>query len=232
MELKAFVINQSAYASGEFRGEWLHFPTTQDTVRAMFDRIGFKPDSEYMITDYDCDVDAVIDRLGEHESLDGLNYLAMRVNELDEDGFEKWKAVIDFETELEDMINDTYNLDAYELLSGVSNEEEYGLAIVRSNDEFDKLYVGDMNMVDYLDLEAIGRDTAINESGRFVEAVYIRKIGYTENVWDYKMEIPEEYRISGGQNLQELPEETQTTLQQDAQELLAEAQLQTVSLTR
>lgn len=52
-------------------------------MKAVFDRIGIGqkdafgcPYEEWFITDYDCYVDGLYDKLGEYANLDELNYLA------------------------------------------------------------------------------------------------------------------------------------------------------------
>ena len=63
-------------------GEWVKFPTTPEEMQKVFERIGIGQKDglwpayeEWFITDYDCYVDGLYDKLGEYESLDELNYL-------------------------------------------------------------------------------------------------------------------------------------------------------------
>ena len=67
-------------------GEWVKFPTTAEEMQKVFERIGIgskddfgQPYEEWFITDYDCYVDGLYDKLGEYENLDELNYLASTV---------------------------------------------------------------------------------------------------------------------------------------------------------
>ena len=82
----AFVTNLGKYNEGELVGEWVKFPTTAEEMKQVFDRIGIGKTGdfgqvyeEWFITDYDCYVDGLYDKLGEYESLDELNYLASKL---------------------------------------------------------------------------------------------------------------------------------------------------------
>ena len=78
----AFITNLGKYNEGELVGEWVKFPTTAEELKKVFDRIGIgqkddfgQPYEEWFITDYDCYVGALYDKLGEYENLDELNYM-------------------------------------------------------------------------------------------------------------------------------------------------------------
>jgi len=57
----AFITNLGKYNEGELVGEWVKFPTTQEKLQEVFERIGIgskddfgNPYEEWFITDYDC----------------------------------------------------------------------------------------------------------------------------------------------------------------------------------
>ena len=73
----AFITNRGKYNEGSLVGEWVKFPTTAEEMQKLFERIGIgskddfgQPYEEWFITDYDCYVDALYDKLGEYENLD------------------------------------------------------------------------------------------------------------------------------------------------------------------
>lgn len=81
----AFITNLGKYNEGELIGEWVKFPTTAEEIKAALDSIGIgqKDDfgyayEEWFITDYDCYVDGLYDKLGEYVNLDELNYWMFR----------------------------------------------------------------------------------------------------------------------------------------------------------
>ena len=73
---------------------------------------------EWFITDYDCYVDGLYSKLGEYESLDELNYLASKLDEMDQSDYAKFQAAMeigDYTSSLQEIINLTENLDCYEV---------------------------------------------------------------------------------------------------------------------
>lgn len=69
----AFITNLGKYNEGSLMGEWVKFPTTAEELQKVFERIGIgskddfgQPYKEWFITDYDCYVDGLYDKLGEY----------------------------------------------------------------------------------------------------------------------------------------------------------------------
>ena len=70
-----FITNLGKYNEGELIGEWVKFPTSAEEIRTALDSIGIgqeddfgNPYEEWFITDYDCYVDGLYDKLGEYEN--------------------------------------------------------------------------------------------------------------------------------------------------------------------
>ena len=68
---EAFVTNLGKYNEGELVGEWVKFPTTEEEMKKVFERIGIGSTDEFghvyeewFITDYECPVHGVYDMLG------------------------------------------------------------------------------------------------------------------------------------------------------------------------
>lgn len=98
---EAFITNLGKYNEGELVGEWVKFPTTSEELQKVFERIGIgskdefgNPYEEWFISDYDCYVSGLYDKLGEYESLDELNYLASKLQELDNHEYEHFQAAM------------------------------------------------------------------------------------------------------------------------------------------
>ena len=108
----AFITNLGKYNEGELVGEWVKFPTTAEELKEVFKRIGIgqkddfgQPYEEWFITDYDCYVDGLYDKLGEYENLDELNYLASKLDEMSEKfGVDFVLSVSRNESELDDSL--------------------------------------------------------------------------------------------------------------------------------
>ena len=206
--LEAFVTNLGKYNEGALVGEWVKFPTTEEEMQKVFERIGIGSKDEFghvyeewFITDYECPVQGVYDMLGEYESLDKLNYLASRIDEMDKWDQEKFVAIMeagcDEVSNIDDLINLTYNLDCYDFLPDVTDEEDLGRYYIEEAGIYDTKAMG--NLANYIDFERFGRDVAMDENGRFTDEGYIRNTGDGwDRVFDGSREdIPDEYRISG-----------------------------------
>ena len=209
----AFITNLGKYNEGELVGEWVKFPTTAEELKKVFDRIGIgqkddfgQPYEEWFITDYDCYVGALYDKLGEYENLDELNYLASKLDEMGEGEYAQFQAAMevgDHSGSLQEIINLTDNLDCYDLYPSIQDYDDLGRYYI---DELDAMQVPE-HLRNYIDYEAYGRDVAMDESGDFTDLGYVRDTGSSFHEY-YDGEpgsIPEEYRVMTFQD--DIPEE-------------------------
>ena len=209
----AFITNLGKYNEGELVGEWVKFPTTAEELKKVFDRIGIgqkddfgQPYEEWFITDYDCYVGALYDKLGEYENLDELNYLASKLGEMGQGEYAQFQAAMevgDHSGSLQEIINLTDNLDCYDLYPSIQDYDDLGRYYI---DELDAMQVPE-HLRNYIDYEAYGRDVALEESGDFTDLGYIRDTGSSFHEY-YDGEpgsIPEEYRVMTFQ--EDIPEE-------------------------
>ena len=209
----AFVTNLGKYNEGELVGEWVKFPTTAEEMKQVFDRIGIGKTGdfgqvyeEWFITDYDCYVDGLYDKLGEYESLDELNYLASKLDEMDRGEFEQFQAAMeigDHSGSVQEIINLTENLDCYDVYPGIEDYDDLGRYYI---EELDAMQVTE-HLRNYIDYEAYGRDIALDESGDFTSFGYVRDTGssFHEYYDGDRGSIPEEYRVMTFQD--DIPEE-------------------------
>ena len=209
----AFITNLGKYNEGELVGEWVKFPTTAEEMKNVFDRIGIgqkddfgQPYEEWFITDYDCYVDGLYDKLGEYESLDELNYLASKLDEMSQGEYEQFQAAMeigDHSGSVQEIINLTENLDCYDVYPDIHDYDDLGRYYI---DELDAMQVPE-HLKNYIDYEAYGRDIAMDESGDFTDLGYVRDTGSSFHEY-YDGEhgsIPEEYRVMTFQD--DIPEE-------------------------
>ena len=206
---EAFVTNLGKYNEGVLVGEWVKFPTTEEEMQKVFERIGIgstddfgQPYEEWFITDYECPIHGVYDMLGEYESLDKLNYLAARLEEMPEWELKKLVAVMeagcDEVSDIDDLINLTFNLDCYDFIPDITSESDLGYYYVHDAGIYSEKELGPL--ANYIDYERFGRDVAMDEQGRFTDDGYVRNTG---DGWDIQFDgsrddIPDEYRITGG----------------------------------
>ena len=199
----AFITNLGKYNEGELIGEWVKFPTSAEEIRAVFDRIGIgqKDDfgytyEEWFITDYDCNVDGLYDKLGEYENLDELNYLAAKLDDMTQGEYAQFQAAMEMGNHcgsLQEMINLTENLDCYDVYPDIHDHDDLGRYYI---EELDAMQVPEY-LRNYIDYESYGRDVAIDENGEFTSFGYVRDSGSSfVDIYDGNREnIPEEYRV-------------------------------------
>ena len=209
----AFITNLGKYNEGELVGEWVKFPTTAEELKEVFKRIGIgqkddfgQPYEEWFITDYDCYVDGLYSKLGEYENLDELNYLASKLDEMDQSEYAQFQAGMEMGDHcgsLQEIINLTENLDCYEVYPDIHDYDDLGRYYI---EELDVMQVPE-HLQNYIDYEAYGRDVAMDENGSFTEQGYVRDTGdrFCEYYDGERGSIPDEYRVMAFQD--DLPEE-------------------------
>ena len=209
----AFITNLGKYNEGELVGEWVKFPTTAEEMKEVFKRIGIgqrddfgQPYEEWFITDYDCYVDGLYDKLGEYENLDELNYLASKLDEMSDSEYAQFQAGMEMGDHcgsLQEIINLTENLDCYEVYPDIHDYDDLGRYYI---EELDVMQVPE-HLQNYIDYEAYGRDVALEENGTFTDQGYVRDTGdsFHEYYDGERGSIPDEYRVMAFQD--DLPEE-------------------------
>ena len=209
----AFITNLGKYNEGELVGEWVKFPTTAEEMKKVFERIGIgqkddfgNPYEEWFITDYDCYVDGLYDKLGEYESLDELNYLASKLDDMKSWEYDQFCAAMemgDHSGSVQEIINLTENLDCYDVYPDIHDYDDLGRYYI---DELDAMQVPE-HLKNYIDYEAYGRDVALDEGGDFTYLGYVRDTGssFHEYYDGERGSIPEEYRVMTFQD--DIPEE-------------------------
>ena len=194
-------------------GEWVKFPTTAEELKEVFKRIGIgqkddfgQPYEEWFITDYDCYVDGLYSKLGEYENLDELNYLASKLDEMDQSDYAKFQAAMeigDYTSSLQEIINLTENLDCYEIYPNIEDYDDLGRYYLEEL-EVSKVPA---HLQNYIDYEAYGRDVALEENGTFTDQGYVwdTREAFHEYYDGERGSIPDEYRVMTFQD--DLPEE-------------------------
>ena len=209
----AFITNLGKYNEGELVGEWVKFPTTAEEMKEVFKRIGIgqkddfgQPYEEWFITDYDCYVDGLYDKLGEYENLDELNYLASKLEEMSDSEYAQFQAGMEMGDHcgsLQEIINLTENLDCYEIYPDIEDYDDLGRYYI---EELEVMQIPE-HLQNYIDYEAYGRDVAMDENGSFTDQGYVRDTGdrFCEYYDGERGSIPDEYRVMTFQD--DLPEE-------------------------
>ena len=217
----AFVTNLGKYNEGELVGEWVKFPTTPEEMQAVFQRIGIGETDdfgyayeEWFITDYDCYVDGLYDKLGEYSNIDELNYLASKLDDMTQDDYNRFCAAVsmgDHTSSILDLINLTENLDCYDIYSDIGDDDDLGRYYL---EEMDASQIPDY-LRNYIDYEAYGRDIRFSDGGEYTDFGYVRDSGsrFVEFYNGDRDDIPEEYRVMNFET--ELSDEKRSEWAQD-----------------
>ena len=173
--LNIYLTNLGKYTEGELVGLWVELPATDDELKnafkeAQIDGVQYE---EYFITDYECEVEGLTDYLGEYENVRELNFLAEQLESLSAYELKKYESALELQSpnDAKDLINLTYNLDNYYLLSNVHNHGDLGYYYI---EECGTLEIPEY-LTNYFDYEAYGRDMDINAKGTFTSNGYIEE---------------------------------------------------------
>ena len=196
--LQVYLTNLGLYNEGELRGEWVDLPVSFADFTDVLERIGIDgvEYEEYFITDYDCDVSGLTERLGEYENLEALNVLASKLSDLQEYQVELLEAAL----ELGEHCDDVYELielidgmeDNYDFLPGVYDDGDLGTYWVEESGCYDTKSLGPL--ANYIDYERFGRDIRYDEGGVYTDHGYICCRGGSWSTFDPD-DIPDEYRL-------------------------------------
>ena len=150
------------------------------------------------IPSFDKAVPGLYDVLGEYESLDELNYLASRIEQLDKSEWETFNAAVEmgeYTDSVKDLINLTENLDCYNFYSDIHSDSDLGYYWIEESGAYDTKAMGRLSS--YIDYEAFGRDIRLEECGDFTDNGYIvNNYGnFIERYNGDREEIPDEYRV-------------------------------------
>lgn len=192
-----YLANKDQHEQGNKQGEWLHLPTSSEKLRELLQIINGDRGG-WFIQDVDSHIYGINGALLECDDLNELNYLASRIEDLDNEEFDQFRAVIETDEHCDtvmELINLCSNLDCYEFQPDISDYEELGRWDVfhRSN-----LHRGTVEALeDYIDFDAYGHCVADNEYGKLADNCYIFPSGYSfTDVFDGGPDnIPKEYIV-------------------------------------
>lgn len=161
--MNIYLTNLGKYNEGELIGEWVELPVSQEELQKVFERIGINEEyEEYCITDYECDFYEV----GEYESLDALNEMAERIEELDEEESEVVKVLMSELGYTLDEAIDKVNSGDYTIYSDCDDMTDIAYQVV---DECGYLNNVPDNVARYFDYESFGRDLGIEGTYIFTD---------------------------------------------------------------
>lgn len=161
--MNIYLTNLGKYNEGELIGEWVELPVSQEELQKVFERIGINEEyEEYCIADYECDFYEV----GEYESLDALNEMAERIEELDEEESEIVKVLMSELGYTLDEAIDKVNSGDYTIYSDCDDMTDIAYQVV---EECGYLNNVPDNVARYFDYESFGRDLGIEGTYIFTD---------------------------------------------------------------
>lgn len=170
-EVKVWVGNLGKYNEGNLVGRWIELPIDEDDLEKVLESIGIDNEEyeEIFIADYDIHFDSK--ELGEYTSIERLNEIAERYNDLEE-----------YEKEVFNEISTDFKLDeAFDIVEDgdymiYSNCDDMGDVAMQYVEETGLLNNVPGDLVDYFDYQSYGRDMEIN--GYYIRSSYCD--GYIE----------------------------------------------------
>ena len=154
--MSIYLTNLGEYVDGCLIGQWVQLPIPQERLQEVLTQIGIGDEhEEYFITDSETDIlDISID---EYASIDELNELAAKIEELADFDYTKLAAVLEWESPLAvaGVIEIIENLDSYDLLPDVEDDEALGEYFGVECGAFDTI---PEQLRYYIDYEHYGRD--------------------------------------------------------------------------
>ena len=191
--------NRSRFEAGDPGGYWLDMPATKEQLHEAMQSVGITADNpqDFSIRGFSDDPEKHIALPYDMvcaASVDELNFLAVRIEQLDPAEIGKLNAALQQKNGFENIgqvIDFTYNVDFYVHIPEVHTYRDLG-----------DYYLNQSGMVQMpeewkggIDLTAFGRNAAEQEKGAFTEYGYIVESG---DEWERQFEgreVPEEYRI-------------------------------------
>lgn len=191
--------NRSRFEAGDPSGYWLDMPATKEQLHEAMQSVGITADDpqDFSIRGFSDDPEKHIALPYDMvcaASVDELNFLAARIEQLDPAEIGKLNAALQQKNGFENIgqvIDFTYNVDFYVHIPEVHTYRDLG-----------DYYLNQSGMVQMpeewkggIDLAAFGRNAAEQEKGAFTEYGYLVESG---DEWERQFEgreVPEEYRI-------------------------------------
>ena len=127
--MKIFITNLGRYNEGYLVGKWVKLPVCEDVLDKVLKEIGINEYyEEYFITDYENEIIGIGDVISEYSSVQTLNKLAQRLDDLSANDADKLGAVLEYEacTSVSDVLELLDKLDEFDLLTDVTDDEELG----------------------------------------------------------------------------------------------------------
>ena len=198
-DFSVLIQNRTEFEKGNPAGVYLSLPATKEELHEAMKALNITADNpqDFFLNGYSTDekrrIDIPFDWIRDG-SLDEINFLAARLEEMTTEQLEKLDAVMhsDFKPEsLDGLINHTYNSDFYSYVPGILSYKELGDYFLNDS--------GKVQMPEQwkagIDKEDFGFSAALHEDGKLTDYGYIARTGTEWKELYTGQETPEKYRI-------------------------------------
>ena len=158
--MKIYLTNLGRYNEGYLVGKWVKLPVCEEVLDKVLKEIGIDEYyEEYFITDYENEIIGIGDVISEYSSVQALNELAQRLEDLSADEADKLGAVLEYEAcrSVSDVLELLDKLDEFDLLTDVTDDEELGYYYA---EEYRCIDIPE-HIQAYFDYEKFGRDVRL-----------------------------------------------------------------------
>ena len=176
--MRVYITDLEAYNNGHLVGSWYELPMSKkELMKAIQNELQKGQQvcehthmhEEYFISDFECDYM----KIGEYESLDKLNEIAQKMEELDES--KKMAVKMMLENYIVNSIDEAMENLENMICTGESSMEDIAYNYIEENGVLQNI---PENLQGYFDYEALGRDMEINGSYfRDDEGIFWEHIG-------------------------------------------------------
>ena len=162
--MKIFITNLGKYTEGYLIGKWVKLPVSEDKLDEVLKAIGINEYyEEFFISDFENErIIGLSEVVSEYSSVQALNKLAQRLEELSDDEADKLGAVLEYEAcrSVSDVLELLDELDNFDLLTDVTDDEELGYYYA---EEYCCIDIPE-HIQPYFDYEKFGRDVRLQSS--------------------------------------------------------------------
>ena len=159
--MKIFITNLGMYNEGYLVGKWVKLPVSEDKLDEVLKAIGINEYyEEFFISDFENErIIGLSEVVSEYSSVQALNKLAQRLEELSDDEADKLGAVLEYEAcrSVSDVLELLDELDNFDLLTDVTDDEELGYYYA---EEYCCIDIPEY-IQPYFDYEKFGRDVRL-----------------------------------------------------------------------
>lgn len=204
-----WVGNLASYVEGKLEGKWISLPQPEENLKEALAEISRNGEDEIAIMDYSFRADCIyLEKcFGEWSNVTDLNVIA---NLIGEENHAKVEAYLNSNQglsllEIANLFMQEEEISFYEyefdgssnqmLMARLSNEEKMGYTLIEQDmelkNQLESMQIGGANVLSYLDVEAIGRDCAMNGTTLYEHGYYLPEGGPDLNHYTME-EIAEE----------------------------------------